>query len=326
MPVKNQYDREKFAKILADQFNVIGRRQALDCGLTDSAIDHRLRANGPWRKLLPGVYATTTGTPTPEQRAMAALLHASPRGVITGVAAARLHGLQCADHDNRIEVLVSPKVRVKDTGFARITRSTRMPERIYKTKGLRYALPARSVADATRDMTRLSDVRAVVAAAMQKDRCELADLILELREGPSRGSRLLRVALREIGDGIRSVAEGDLKHLIDGSDLEQPEYNVALYAEDGTFLGIADTWWKRAGIVGEVDSVQYHMSPQDYERTTMRHNGMTAHGIIVLHFLPASIKSNGDTILKDLRNAIDSGKRNPPLRIIAIPAGERLPD
>lgn len=200
-----------------------------------------------------------------------------------------------------------------------------MPTRVYKAKGLRYTLPARAVADAARDMARLSDVRALVAAAVQQGKCSLEELLTEFKDGPSRGSRLLRVVLREIGDGIRSVAEGDLKQLIDASDLDPPEYNVALYAEDGTFLGIADTWWKRAAVAGKLDSVQYHMSPEDYKRTTMRHNRLTAHGITVLHFLPASIKRDGGTIIADLEKAIEAGKRNPPLPIIAVADGERIP-
>jgi hypothetical protein len=326
MPRKNEYDRGKLDRILDDQFSVIGRRQALDCGLSNSAIDHRLRMGGPWRKLLPGVYMTTTGALTQQQRAMAALVHVGARGVITGVVAVRLHGLQCAGPDDKTEVLVSPKVRVQDAAFVQVTLTTRMPARIYKLKGLRYALPARAVADAARAMTSLSDVRAVVATAVQRNHCSLEGLVAELNDGPSRGSRLLRIALYEVGDGIRSAAEGDLKDLIEKSDLDKPEYNVALYTQDGMFLGIADVWWRRAGVAGEVDSVQYHLSPDDYRRTTMRHNRMAAHGINVLHFLPASIKSDGDTILKNLADAIEAGKRNPPPPIIAIPAGERLAD
>ena len=326
MPAKSEYDRGKLHRILDDQFTVIGRRQALDCGLSESAIDHRLRADGPWRKLLPGVYVAATGALTQQQRAMAALVHVGGRGVITGATALRLHGLQCAGPEDRIEVLVSPKVRVHDDAFVQVTITTRMPARIYKIKGLRYALPARAVADAARAMTRLSDVRAVVATAVQRDRCSLGELVAELGDGPSRGSRLLRIALHEVGNGIWSVAEGDLKDLIDRSDLERPEYNVALYAQDGTFLGIADVWWRRAGVVAEVDSVQYHLSPDDYRRTTTRHNRMAAHGINVLHFLPASIKSDGETIVKNLADAIEAGMRNPPLPVIAIPAGQRLAD
>jgi hypothetical protein len=323
MPKKSEFDREKLARILDDQFAVISRGQARSCQMSPSAIAYRLRPDGPWRSILPGVYVTTTGTVTSEQRAMAALLHVDLRGMVTGAVAVRLHGLECAGL-NEVDVLVSTKVRVQGMGFVRVTHTRRMPQTGYKRRNLRYVLPARAVADAARGMSRLSDVRAVVAAAVQKGKCELGDLITELGQGPSVGSHWLRMALREIGDGIRSAAEADLKVLIDGSDLEKPEYNMELYAEDGTFLGVADAWWQRAGVAGEVDSLQYHIEPEDYKWTTMRRNHLQAHGINVQTFLPASLKSDGDAILRDLRDAIKDGSSKPPVKIRAVPRGDRL--
>jgi hypothetical protein len=319
MPTKSVYDSERLGRMAREQFGVVGRGQALGCGVSHSAVGYLLRQEGPWRKIVPGVYATTTGDLTPDQRAMAALLHAGPRSVITGAVAVRRHHLRCAGL-NEVDVLVPRGVRVQSTGFVRIIHTSRMPESFYSTGQIRFALPARAVADAARGMARLSDVRAVVAEAVHHGRCDLASLVSELNEGPSTGSRAFRIAIGEVGDGIRSAAESDLKELIDRSGLEQPMYNPTLFAGDGTFLGIADAWWERAGVVGEVDSRQYHLSPEDYERTTMRHNRMAAYGINVLHFLPSTLKQNSPAVIADLRGAIARGNSHPPLPIVAIPA------
>jgi hypothetical protein len=134
------------------------------------------------------------------------------------------------------------------------------------------------------------------------------------------GSRFYRIALGEIGDGIRSAAEADLRGLIDRSDLERPLYNPRLYAADGTFIGIPDAWWQRASVAAEVDSRQYHMSPDDHEQTTLRHNRMEAYGISVLHFLPGTLRSKSPTVVRDLRGAIKAGNSKPPMPIVAIPA------
>ncbi len=115
------------------------------------------------------------------------------------------------------------------------------------------------------------------------------------------------MALRECLAGSRSAAEGDLMTLIGRSDLSAPMYNAELYTADGTFLGIADVWWQRAGVVAEVDSRRYHLSPADYERTVMRHNRMAAHGINVLHFLPGTVKDEPSTVIRNLRGAIRAG-------------------
>ena len=319
MPTKSVYDRPKLDRIIRGQFAVIGRSQALGCGLSRSAVDHLVRQGGPWRRVLPGIYATTTGDVTPDQRAMAALLHAGPRSVITGAAAVRRHRLRCAGL-NEVDVLVPAGVRRQSASFVRVIHTTRMPETFYSAGQIRFALVPRAVADAARGMTRLSDVRAVVADAVQQRRCSLEVLISELNEGPMAGSRFYRTALGEVGDGIRSAAEADLRELVGRSDLETPIYNPRLYAADGTFIGIPDAWWQRAGVAAEVDSRQYHLSPEDHERTTMRHNRMEAHGVSVLHFLPSTLRSKAPAVIRDLRGAIEAGNSRPPIPIVAIPA------
>ena len=75
-------DPDALDQILRQQMDVIARHQALAAGVTASALRHRLRAGGPWRPLLPGVYIAATGTPTTLQQEMAALLYAGSDSVI----------------------------------------------------------------------------------------------------------------------------------------------------------------------------------------------------------------------------------------------------
>lgn len=318
MPIKSVYDRDKLSRILGEQYNVLSRAQALECEMSRSAIDYRVRDGGSWQVILPGIYATTTGTLTIDQRTMAALLYAGKGSVVTGPAAVRRHYLTCAGL-NEIDVLVPAGRRVQSTGFVRLIRTTRMPGEYFSTREIRFAYPPRAVADAARGMSRLSDVRAVVGQAVQKGKCGIPPLIEELHSGPAAGSHWLRLALEEVGDGIRSAAEADLRTLILRSDLDTPMFNARLYLPDGTELGIADAWWKQAGVVAEVDSRQYHLSPADHECTTVRHNRMEAENINLLHFLPRTILQEPGIILRDLRKAVESGSRRAPLPIIAVP-------
>jgi hypothetical protein len=89
--------------------------------------------------MLPGVYLTMTGTPTVEQRDMAALLYAGSHSVITGAVAVRRHHLSCAGPD-LIDVLIPADVRRRSTGFVRIQRTTRMPEKVYEVGAERRPL------------------------------------------------------------------------------------------------------------------------------------------------------------------------------------------
>jgi hypothetical protein len=97
-------------------------------------------------------------------------------------------------------------------------------------------------------------------------------------------------------------------------------YNARLYLPDGTFLGMVDEWWPRAGVGLEVDSRQYHMSRNDYSETMHRHNRLEAAGACMLHVLPADVKEKWkSTIYANLREAIANGNRRPPPEIIAVP-------
>lgn len=307
------------AGTLQRQRHVITRHQALSAGLSAQMLKRRLRAGGPWQKLLPGVYLALTGIPTPEQKEMATLLYAGPGSVITGAAALRREGLP-APPSEIIDVLIPNDRKRRSTGFARVLRTTRMPDQVAVIAGRHYTMPARAVADAAHLMINLRDVRQLVASAVQTRRCTLDMLLDELASGPQRGSTPLRLALAEVAEGIRSVAEADLRDLIRRAGIPAPFFNASLYDATGALLAVADAWWPDAGVVTEVDSRAWHLSPQDWERTSARHARMTAHGILVLHFTPQQIRTQPNTVIAAIKDALAAGLARPPLPIQTRPA------
>jgi hypothetical protein len=252
---------------------------------------------------------------------MAALLYAGPGSVVTGHAALRLHRLY-PEGLAEVDVLVAEETRRQSVGFVRIHRTTRMPADIYSTDLIKFAGPARAAADAARHCTKLDDVRDVVSKVVQKRACGLPDLIAELRAGPSAGSLMLSVALTELGDGVRSVAEADLRRLILASTLPTPMFNAKLYTLDGVFIAMVDAWWDDAGVAAEVDSRAYHISPADQDRDAARHGRLTELGVLVHHFSPQRIKSQGNTVIANLTGAIANGRNRPRLPIIAREADD----
>jgi hypothetical protein len=317
MGITAEYDRHSLEELLRNQFGVVSRRQLLQCGMSRSAIQYLTRPSGPWQTLLPGIY-TKDALITTERREMAAWMHAGPAGVITGGYAVRLFGLR-ASGPTAVEILVPPEVRRLSSSFVRLIRTARMPELVYRKGPIRFAGPVRAIADAVRGYTNIADARAVVCPAIQRQICSLAEFAAELAEGPMQGSRLLNRSLRDVAYGIWSAAEGDLMDLIQASDLKQPEFNVALYAENGTMLGIVDAWWQRAGVAAEVDSREFHFESRDWENTLERHNRITASLVHLMHFTPSKIQTEGSGVLDKLRIAIAEGVRNPPLPIRARP-------
>jgi hypothetical protein len=303
---------------LKKQQQVIARSQALACGMTQGTLRCRTKAGGPWQRLLPGTYLAATGTPTIAQREIAALAYAGSDSAITGAAALRHHGIR-APETAVITVLIPARRAVHSTESVRIWRTTRMPPIVLNEGAVRVALPARAVADTARALASLADVRAVVAGAVQSRRCPIFLLADEVEQGPKRDSALLRQAIAEVCDGVRSVAEAEFRDLLRRARIPMPMFNARILA-GGTFVAVADAWWQDAGVAAEVDSREWHLSPADWERTMRRHAAMTARGILVLHFTPAMIRNEPARVIAEIRRALTAGSARPPLGLRALPA------
>ncbi len=70
---------------------------------------------------------------------------------------------------------------------------------------------------------------------------------------------------------------------------------------------------------GEVDSREWHLGAEQFAKTAARHSLMTAHGIMVLHFIPSRVKTEPRQVVAELRSAIETGRRRPRLEIRAVP-------
>jgi hypothetical protein len=306
MPRKAHIEQEQLAELLRRQRGVIGWGQALACGLTERALEYRIRAGGVWQRLLPGVYLAGTGTASAEQRDVAALLHAGPRSVLTGLAAVRRQSFRVAA-PSVVTVLVPAGVRRQSTGFVQVQRTTRMPAEFCVDGEIRFVLAARAVADAARSLGSGREVCALVAQAIQQRRCSIAMLVEELEQGPAKGSGLLRAALAEVEAGIRSVPEGDLRALLKRGRVPMPVFNARLYAGT-TLIAVADAWWADAGVVAEVDSREYHYSAEDWQGTMRRHDRLVAHGVLLLHFTPKQIRGQPEEVVAQIRAALAAGR------------------
>jgi hypothetical protein len=315
---------EGLTELLDRQLAVISRAQLLGLGMTEKAVRHRLRPGGPWQVLLPGIYLGTNAAPTLIQKEMAALLHAGPGSVITGPIALFHHGIRAAANLDIVDVLIPAGRQRRSTAFTRVHRTAHMPRRTASSGPVRLALVPRAVADTVRQLTSLRDVRAVTAEAVQLGRCTISELASELIMGPNQGSALFRSVLGEVAEGIRSTAEGDLRDLIVAAQLPMPLFNPSLYDGD-TFIAKPDAWWPDAGVVAEADSRQWHLSPEDWDRTRERHDRMAAIGIIPLHFSPRQIRQESGTVVEMIRGALRRGLQRPPLPIRTIPCATGIP-
>ncbi|MGH3169385.1 MAG: hypothetical protein ACRDN0_26325, partial [Trebonia sp.] len=293
MTKRTVYDKKRLDKVSGDQLLVITRAQALACGMPSSTMDDKIRGGDQWQVLLPGIYLIVTGVATQEQREVAALLYAGEKGVITGPCAVRRRRLDCPGPNN-VDVLVPMNVRRNGTGFVRLHRTKRIPDRKTWTSSglLRFVPAARAVADAARVM---------------------------LRDGPTQRCSLLRIVLEELATGIRSHAENNLRRLISQAKVPQPMYNAKLYTLDGVFIAMVDAWWGKVGVAAEADSRAYHIDHRAQDKDRNRHDRMIAHGIFPLHFSPYRIDNEGSSVLGEITDSLGYGGERPRLPIIALP-------
>lgn len=285
-------------------------------GVTKKMIWMRVRNGGPWRRLLPGVIMLRNGTPTRAQSIDAALRYAGKGALVTGLAAATLHGLQKFPPTDRVHVLVGHPRQRTSSGYVLVERTTRLPAHVLKA-GFPTAEVTRAVLDGARRMRKPNEVRALIAEAVQRGRTTPSRLHEELESGSDRGSALPRAVLPEILQGARSAAEVWGMRVAARSGLPTMRWNVRLRTPSGLILPSPDGWIDEVALAMEIDSIEYHISPDDYRRTLDRHNVMTSHGIVVVHVVPSQLRDDPETVIARLRDAYRQAARRPRPAIIA---------
>ncbi|WP_379799597.1 hypothetical protein [Kutzneria buriramensis] len=228
-------------------------------GVPDYTSYRRCQPGGPWRWLLPGIIMLSNGQPTPRQRVEAALLHGGPDAVVTGVEAARRHGMRQLPTDETVHMLIPHDQHVRSAGFALVERTIHLPEPVVRN-GIRVAPLDRAVLDAVRRWRRIDPVRALLAEAVQQGRVVPTDLMLELDGISRRGSALPRQVLHELELGLRSVAETHGLAVWRKSGLPSAQWNVPVHDAKGAFVAMPDAWWDDVALAWEIDSYDWHFN------------------------------------------------------------------
>lgn len=317
MPVRRL--RMDLSGLLAAQAGIVHRDQVVSVAVTDAMLRWRLE-RGQWRTVLPSVYAVGPDQElTAWQRELAAHLFAGESSLITGPAALRRQGLRYVPADDgRVHMLVPHTRRLSGTGYVAVHRTRLFPS-ARPVDGLPLASVARAAADTVRLGVSRRTGRALVAEAVQRRFASVDEFARELAEGPRRGSGLLRELVAELADGVRSAPEAELRELLaDSGVLPEILWNPAITDLAGAVLPTPDGLIVEAGVALEVDSREFHLSPEDWRRTMRRHNELSAHGLLVLHFTPDQIRREPYAIVKTVVAACLDRSRN------AVPPRFRL--
>jgi hypothetical protein len=176
----------------------------------------------------------------------------------------------------------------------------------------------RALVDGARRLSSPQQTTELLADAVQRGFCTIGQLRSEIEAAQRRGTAIPRAVLREVSAGVRSAAERAAMTLWRRSGLPQPWWNAAVYDSDGSLLGVADAWWDDVALAWEINSIAWHLAPEDYAREQARTARFTAAGIPILPTLPRRLVDDPATVVQELQNAYrHAGARpRPPVHAV----------
>jgi hypothetical protein len=300
---------------------MIRASRLVELGIPESTVYSRCRQGGPWQRVLPGIIFLSNGQPTMRQLLSAALIYGGEGAMVTGLHACRQHGLRRgpSPSPDAVHVLVPSNRQPQTNQFVVIERTWRLPAPRF-VGGLPCAPVPRACLDAAR---RIRDSRAVIellADAVQRGFCTVGDLESELRQSARRGSAVPRAVLKDVASGVRSAAERDAKRLWERTGLPEPWWNARVFDSRGRLLGVVDAWWDEPALAWEIDSVEFHLSPADYARTTARAARFVAAGVVLVPTLPSRLRRDPAGVIGELQAAYRNAARRSRPRLRAVPA------
>lgn len=282
--------------------------QLIALGWAERTIYKRCLNDGPWQRILPGVILLFTGRPTRDQEVLAALLLSGPDALVTGLEACKRHGLRRLPRDapiigagpREVHVLNPAGRQVRSVEYVHVERTYRLPNPIYRN-GFPLAPLPRACLDGVRRLHAPGDIAELLSEPVQRGMCTVPMLTTELNAGSRRGTAIPRRILGEVSAGIRSAAELEAKKLWKRSGLPEPWWNARIYDVNGVLLGIVDCWVDEVAMVWEIESSEWHMSPEAHDLTVERAAGLTAAGCIYTASKPRRILSDGSAVIETLR-------------------------
>jgi hypothetical protein len=308
--------------LLLTQDHVLGRRQAIEAGVTTNAIEHRLKTR-QWQRMLPGVYLTAPTEPSRRQLLVAALVYAGPQSAVDDVDACRSYGLRSVAIDEYVVHVVVPGwSAARSRGFV-VVRRTDRPIVTVDTERLRYVDAATAVVVAARGMRRDRAALAVMSDALQRRVTTYDELVRSHVQGPPRGARTAGRALASLSTGAASAPEVDFLGLVAMSSiLPTPLCNVLLRLPRGRLIS-PDALFLASAVIHETNGRRPHARADLFEDMQQRHDVLTAAGFTVLHNPPSRLLRQPRDVLGEVErcHVRQDGRGLPPGVTIVASAG-----
>lgn len=283
------------------QHGVVSRAQLLILGVGQDTAD-RWIASGRLVVVHRGVFAVGHRLLTAEGRWMAAVLAGGKETVLSHVSAADLWDLTGLARPHAHVISANKRRSRPGITFHRIQLPA---DEISEREGIPVTTAARTIFDLAA-MTSRARVAQAMSRAEHRLLSDSPSLIELLERYPGRrGSKNVKSILAENRLGV-DISDHELEtrflEFIDERDLPRPQVNAPLSAGGQSF--IVDCFWRRAGLVVELDSRAYHADWQSAERDRARDLALVAAGLRVVRVTWHTLHFDPDRLEAQIRDVL----------------------
>ena len=274
---------------------VITLNQALDCGLSFSAVSRRVQS-GHWTRFAKGVYCVNDQAFTTAALIRATVWSYGGLASASGAAAAWWHGLT-ADPPAVVEVTVPRNSHGRRRPRTRVRRRDLKPTDVVEHRGLRVTSLELTTIEAA---VRRDGSPTIMDTALQRH-TELPHLWrAHLSNKGRHGAPRARMMLQAARDGAHSHAERVFIRLL-------RQHNITGWIANHPFGGyVLDFAFLESKLDVEIDGWAHHSDPEKFRRDRQRQNKLILMGWRVLRFTWSDLVERPDAVIAELQAAISA--------------------
>ena len=259
-----------------------------------------------YRAIFPDVYLAKTEPLSLSARTIGAWLWSRRRAVVTGRAAAALHGAKWVDGSAPIELLWYNNHRPPGV----VVRNERCsPDEVASTGQLTVATPARAGYDLARHLPRTMAVAHLDALARVTGVTPMDLYRLVHRYPGARGNKRARRSIELMDAGAESPKETWLRVLL--LDAKFPRPAAQIRVTEGAMTAFVDMGWQELKIGVEYDGDHHRTSRSQFLKDIMRVEMLERNGWIIIRVVA---ESHPTEILHRVRQAFARRGHTSPSR------------
>jgi hypothetical protein len=273
--------------------------------VAEGFVTRRQLQDGPYTRVLHGVYADPSLPRDHLLRCRAAALLMPPGAAIGGWSAAAVSGAPAPAYGERVTVVLPPDVRWKGPQGIRVHRTPMTQAEVVPSDDYgRFTTPIRTAWDLAA-LERLSTSVGVLDAMVRTEMVDVAALHALVRRGAGRwGSRKVQAAVDLVDPRSESPPESWVRVACALARLPAPvpQFDVV---DDGVWLGRVDLAWPDHKVIVEYEGA-YHFDGLQIAKDDARYARLVAAGWRVIR-LAASDLRDIDAVVRRIADALLGG-------------------